>query len=224
MIGRDTILAYQSLRQTGKEFCGKLLKAIPKDVLVSTAQELRLWKSGILVGDEGDTEILADRMIYDRRWDGRGCVEHFEAKNAGVGLTGSEGCFLAAMKTAHVSLFKICETHPGSHAVLSDRLAEIRGGEAQPPLELIDLGLSETGVPGMLLATRLLDVDGLYMTSGVSFPFAPEREAAIMSYLREKEFGYRKRRLDLPENYSLYFYRLHRRFGIDVQYGGEDEE
>ena len=62
------------------------------------------------------------------------------------------------------------------------------------------------------------------MTSGVSFPFTPEREAAIMSYLREKEFGYRRRRLDLFENYSLYFYRLHRRFGVEVMYGTEDEE
>jgi len=224
MIGRDTILAYQSLRQTGKEFCGKLLKAIPKDVFVSTAQELGLWKGGILVGDGADTDILADRMIYDRRWDGGGCVEHFEAKNAGVGLSEMEGRFLATMKTARFSLFKIGEMHPGSHAVLSDRLAEIRGGEAHPPLELIDLGLSQTGVPGMLLATRLLHADGFHMTSGVSFPFAAEKEAPIMSYFREKEFGYRKKRLDLPENYSLYFYRLHRRLGIDVMYESDEEE
>ena len=52
----DRIRAYQSLRQTGKEFCGSLLKVIPRDVLVSTAQELGLWKSGVLVGVEGDTE------------------------------------------------------------------------------------------------------------------------------------------------------------------------
>lgn len=220
----DRIRAYQSLRQTGKEFCGKLLQVIPKDVLVSTAQELGLWKSGVLVGEEGDTDILADRMIYDRRWDGRGCVEHFEAKNAGMGLSESEGRFLAAMKTARFSLFTIRETHPGSRAVLSDRLAEIRSGQAQPVLELTDLGLSETGFPGMLLATRVLLADDFNMTSGVSFPFTADREKAIMAYLREKEFGYRKKRLDLAENYSLYFFRLHRRFGIEVAYGTDEEE
>jgi hypothetical protein len=220
----DRIRAYQSLRQTGKEFCGKLLQVIPKDVLVSTAQELGLWKSGVLVGEEGDTDILADRMIYDRRWDGRGCVEHFEAKNAGMGLSESEGRFLAAMKTARFSLFTIRETHPGSRAVLSDRLAEIRSGHTQPPLDLIDVGLSQTGTPGGLLATRLLDGGGFCMTSGVSFPFAGDKETPIMAYLREKEFGYRKRRLDLPENYSLFFYRLHRRFGIEVAYGTDEEE
>ena len=104
------------------------MKAIPKDVFVSTAQELGLWKGGILVGDGADTDILADRMIYDRRWDGGGCVEHFEAKNAGMELSASEGRFLAAMKTACFSLFTVRETHPGSYSVLSDRLAEIRSG------------------------------------------------------------------------------------------------
>lgn len=217
----DRIHAYQSLRQTGKEFCGKLLQVIPRAVLVSTAQELGLWRSGVLVGDIGDTDILADRMIFDRRWDGRRCIEHFEAKSAGPGLTESEGRFLAAMKTARFSLFTIRETHPGSHVVLSDRLAEIRSGQVQPVLELTDLGLSETGIPGMLLATRILFADGFNMTSGVSFPFSRDREAAILKYLREKEFGYRKRRLDLPENYSLSFYRLHRRFGVEVRYGTE---
>ncbi len=223
MTDRDKIRAYQSLRQTGKEFCAKLLKVIPREVLISTAQELGLWKSGILVGDEGDTDILADRMIYDRRWHGRGCIEHFEAKNVGMELTESEGCFLAAMQRARFSLFKICETHPGGHSVLSDRLAEIRSGQAQPMLELTDLGLSETGIQGMLLATRILFADGFNMTSGVSFPFSSDREATIMKYLREKEFGYRKKRLDLPENYSLYFYRLHRRFGIEVHYAGDED-
>jgi len=224
MIDSDKIRAYQSLRQTGKEFHGKLLKMIPKDIFVSSAQELGLWKSGILVGEEGDTDILADRLIYDRRWAGKNCVEHFDANSGGVGLSASEGHFLAVMKSACFSLFKVCEVLPGSHCILSDRLAEIRSGQAQPTLELIDFGLSETGVPGMLLATRLLNADGFYMTSGVSFPFTRDREAGMVQYLREREFGYRKRRLDLPENYSLYFYRLHRRFGVEVLYGSEDEE
>jgi hypothetical protein len=220
----DRMSAYHTLRQTGKELCGKLFGVIPRAVLVSTAQELGLWKGGVLVADAGDTDVLADRMIYDRRWDGKSCIEHFEAKNPGMRLSECEGSFIAAMKTGRFSLFVIRETHPGSFAVLSDRLAEIRSGQAQPLLELTDLGLSETGVPGMLLATRILFADGFNMTSGVSFPFTFDREGTIMKYLREKEFGYRKKRLDLPENYSLSFYRLHRRFGIDVRYEGDEEE
>lgn len=132
------IRAYQSLRQTGKEFHGKLMKVIPKEILVSTAQELGLWKGGVLVAEENETDILAERLIYDKRWDGKRTLEHFAERNTAISPT--------------------------------------------------------------------------------------QREAVIMSYLREKEFGYRKRRLDLPENYSLYFLRLHRRFGIDVRYGADEEE
>src|SRR5262249_56519177 len=114
--------------------------------------------------------------------------------------------------------FTIRKIRPGSHAVVFDRLMELRTGHVQPPVDLIDLGLSETGIPGALLATRLLDAGGFSMTSGVSFPFAADREAAIMTYLREKEPGFGRRRLDLPEDYSLFFYRLHRRVRIMVGY------
>ena len=149
----DRITAYQSLRQSGKEFCAKLLGVIPMAVFVSAAQELGLWRSGVLVADEGDTDVMTDRIIYDGRWNGRSCIEHFESTNAGIGLGKGETRFLAAMKTARFSLYAILEIHPGAHAVLSDRLAEIRNGQPEPPLDLLDLGLSQTGMPGALLAT-----------------------------------------------------------------------
>lgn len=224
MIDPDKIRTYQSLRQIGREFHGKVLKMIPKDILVSTAQELGLWKSGILVGHEGDTDVLADRLIYDRRWEGKNSLQHLEASNAAVSLTEDERRFFEAMRTGRFSLFQIADIYPGSHALLADRLMEVRTGLPKPCLELIDLGLSQTGIPGALLATRLLDAGGFFMTSGVSFPFTADREKAIMAYLREKEFGYREKRLDLAENYSLYFFRLHRHFGVEVMYGANEDE
>lgn len=225
MIGAEEIRHYQSLREAGKRFHGKVLEAIPKSILVSTAKELGMWKQGTLVADEGDIDVLADRMIYDRRWNGKNSLEHLEAGLAESALPEDEHRYFRAMKTGRFSLFKIQSIDPGSHGVLSDRLAEIRTGDPGPPVELVDFGLSATGVPGMLLATRVLDAGGFSMTSGVSFPFTPDKETAIMKYLREKEPGFGKRRLDMPEDYSLYFYRLHRRFGIKVSYeSGEEGE
>jgi hypothetical protein len=90
-----------------------------------------------------------------------------------------------------------------------------------PRIELVDLGLSETALPGALLAVRLLDAGGFFMSTGVGFPFPADREAAILKYLGDREPGFRKRRLDMPEDYSLFFHRLHRRFGIGVTYGPE---
>jgi hypothetical protein len=224
MISTEQVRIYRALREAGKYFHGRLLQGVPRDILVATAQEFGLWKGGVLVAEQDETDILTERLIYDRRWDGKTTLEHIADRNAGTCLTSEEQRLFAAMQNGIFSLFRIQAIHPGSHAVLSDRLAELRMGQAQPLVELIDMGLSETGVPGALLATRLLDAGGFVMTAGVSYPFSIEREPAILSYLRQKEFGYRKRRLDLPENYSLYFFRLHRRFGVEVMYRSEGED
>lgn len=203
--------------------CGKILKAISGNVLVPAVRELGLWKQGILVGDEGDIDVLMDRMIYDKRWDGKTSIEHFEGVIDEFALTEDERRYFAAMKTGRFSLFGIRRTHPGSHSELSDCLAEIRSGDPGPLLELVDFGLSATSAPGSLLASRVLDAGGFCMTSGVSYPFSPNREAAIIKYLRAKEPGFGKKRLDMPEDYNLYFYRLHRQFGEAVSYESEDD-
>ena len=57
------------------------------------------------------------------------------------------------------------------------------------------------------------------MTSGMSFPFSPEQEPEILTYLIRKEFGSRRRRIDQPDRYSIFFHDLHRRIGIPVRYG-----
>jgi hypothetical protein len=224
MIDQQQMRTYQRLREAGRELCGEILKVIPKDVLIATASELGLWKNGILVAEEGETDIMADRLIFDKRWNGKSTLQHFEERTPAAGLPDAARRFIAAMARGRFSLFAIWETQPGNHAVLWDRLAERRTGQPQPLLKLLDVGISKTGLPGMLLATRILDAGEFSMTSGVSFPFAPEAEGDILAYLREKELGYRKRRQDLRENYSLYFFRLHRRFGVAVRYGSAEAE
>jgi hypothetical protein len=218
MIDSDKIRTYRMLRNAGRDFHGKLFTVIPKSVLVSAAEDFGLWKKNTLVADMGDTDILADRMIYDKRWEGKNCREHFETTVADAALSEHERRYFEAMKTASFSLFSVCSTAPGSHIVLSDRLMALRTGLTPPDIELIDMGLSETALPGTLLATRALDVGGFYMTSGVSFPFSGEHEPTIVKYLRVKPSGFGKKRLDQPDRYAVYFRRLHRQIGIEIRH------
>lgn len=216
-----TIRSYQELRKAGRVFHGRVLKVIPKPIIVSTAMELGLWRKGSLVAGEDDADVLADRMIYDKRWAGKSALEHFEEEVAESAWTDDERRFARTMRTAYMSLFEIVDSCPGSHVVLVERLAGARSGDLGPRIELVDLGLSETALPGTFLAVRLLDAGGLFMSTGVGFPFPADREAAILRYLGDREPGFRKKRFDMPEDYSLFFYRLHRRFGIGVMYGPE---
>ncbi|MBI3014899.1 MAG: hypothetical protein HYY65_07560, partial [Candidatus Tectomicrobia bacterium] len=169
MIGTSEIRTYRSLREAGKKLYVRILEVIPKSVLIATARELRLWKKGVLVGEEGDTDVLMERIIYDKRWAGKNTLDHFEGQIGDSALTDDERRRLRVMRTGRFSLFRVECVHRGSHAVLSDCLAEIQAGAPGPPLELVDFGLSETGIAGALLATRLLDAGGFFMTSGVSF-------------------------------------------------------
>lgn len=216
-----TIRSYQELRKAGRAFHGKVLKVIPRSIIVSTATELDLWRKGIRVAGEDGADVLADRMIYDKRWAGKSALEHFEEEVTEPAWTEDERRLARAMRTAYMSLFQIIDTCSGSHVVLVERLAGTRSADLGPRIELVDLGLSETAVPGAFLAVRLLDVGGFFMSTGVGFPFPADREAAILRYLDDREPGFRKKRLDMPEDYSLFFYRLHRRFGFDVTYGPE---
>lgn len=206
------------LRNAGRDFHSKLFTVIPKNVLVSAAGDFGLWKQGTFVGEEGETDMLADRMIYDKRWEGKNCREHFETTIADAALSEPERRYFEAMTATSFSLFSVCSAVPGSHIVLSDRLMTLRTGLTPPDIELIDLGLSETALPGMLLATRALDAGGFYMTSGVGFPFSGEHETTIVKYLRKKPSGFGKRRLDQPDYYGVYFRKLHRQFGIKIRH------
>ncbi len=81
--------------------------------------------------------------------------------------------------------------------------------------------MSKSVVAGFLFATRLLNAGDFYMTSGVTFPFSPEQQPEILTYLIGKEFGSRRRRIDRPDLYSVFFHDLHRRIGIPVSYREE---
>jgi hypothetical protein len=164
-----TIRSYQRLRKAGRVFHGKVLAVIPRHVIVSTAMELGLWRKGILVADEADTDVMSERMIYDKRWAGKSAIEHFEDEVPESAWTDDERRFGHAMKRACFSLFEILDTCPGSHVVLVDRLAATRSGEVGSRIELLDLGLSETAVPGALLAARLLDAGEFSMSTGAAF-------------------------------------------------------
>jgi hypothetical protein len=43
-------------------------------------------------------------------------------------------------------------------------------------------------------------------------------EPEILTYLIKRDFGSRRRRIDQPDGYSIFFHELHRRIGIPVRY------
>jgi hypothetical protein len=218
---REMLDRYRILRNAGKTLSTKLTQSLPKSVIVSAARDLGLWKRGALVAEQHELDVLMDRAIYDEKRNDEGALDRFLESSLADDLTKDEHRYCAIMRSARFSLFQVVRVVPGSDVTLIDRLFESPETEDTPVFRVIDFEMSKSLVPGLPLATRLLDAGDFSMTSGVSFPFRPEQEPEILAYLIRKEFGSRRRRIDQPERYSVFFHDLHQRIGIPVRYSDE---
>jgi hypothetical protein len=209
---------YKNIRETGRLLNSKVIEVIPKQIIDRTAKEMRLLYKGMLVLDsEDETSYLFDRIIYDVPWDGKSAVEHFEAEGDSQ-LSEMEKEILQAMKDASFSLFEITGSIPGEYVQLADLLSDNQ-------VELMDINMSFTAHEGTLLATRILNIQDIFMSTGAGFPFGAEHKKTLTSGLKNRQTvrrGKRKRsirRINFgdPRNYSLYFFRQYKRFGMEVR-------
>ncbi|MDQ1316471.1 MAG: hypothetical protein QG641_1169 [Candidatus Poribacteria bacterium] len=220
---------YKELREIGRKFIGEIIKVIPKKVIDHAASEMNILVKGILVFDsEEEMSFLFDRIVFDITWDGKSAIEHFEAESK-YEPSGDEKKHLDAMKEARFSLFEIVGRNPGISVYLSDLLSGIL---INNQIELTDLALSETFANGLLLATRIVRIENICMTTGASYPFMPIHKDALVSGIRKLQTAkqskgkdsVKSREFDVSRNYSLYFYKQHRKLGLDVATSEEWEE
>lgn len=206
----ELVKRYRLLREAGRALFGKAIKEVPHNIFMRAANEFRFMKKGTLACDQSDLDVLGDRIFYDTQWEGTGAVEHYIAVHGLTSLTDTENEFYQAMKRSLFSLFLI--KGRGQHSLLlSDRLSANAGGTT-----LMDINLSLSAALDDLFATRLLDFEDFSMTSGVGYPFRIQHEADIIAYLREKDAFNSKKRINQPEKFPLYFYKLHRALGEKV--------
>jgi len=167
---------------------------------------------GILVFDsENETKYLFDRIIYDVPWDGKSAVEHFEAEDDSQ-LSEMEKEILQAMKNSYFSLFEVVGSVSGEYVQLADLLLDNQ-------IELMDISMSITVSEGTLLATRILNIQDICMTTGAGYPFQAEQKDILISELKAQQTARRGRRnrsirskdFSDPKNYSLYFFRQYKR-------------
>jgi hypothetical protein len=220
---------YKELRESGRELIKEVNKVIPTKIIDRTAIEMNLLFKGTLVLDsEEEINYLFDRIVFDITWDGKNAIEHFEAESE-YEPSEDEKKHLVAMKEARFSLFEVVGRNPGISVYLSDLLS---GVLINNQIELTDLSLSETFSNGLLLATRIVKIEDICMTTGASYPFMPIYKNSLISgikKLRTVQQGKGKdsiksKEFDVSHNYSLYFYKQHRKFGLDAETSEEWEE
>lgn len=207
------IKEYKKLRETARSLNSKIIKVVPKEVINQTAKDMNMLSGRTLVLDsEDELSFLFDRIIYDVPCDGKSTLEHFEIESSSQ-LSEMEKEIIQAMKNAYFSLFEVVGSVPGEYVQLADLLSDNQ-------IELTDLSMSTSARKGLLLATRILEIQDMIMSTGAGYPFQADQKDALISGVKPRQAARRSQRrrsirskdFSDPKNYSLYFFRQYKRY------------
>jgi hypothetical protein len=179
-----------------------------KKRIMLSARELKLFKNNTIVFEsEEETNVLFDYILYEHQLKGKKLIEAFLETNPL--LNPMESQLIQSMKENYYSLFQIeVQDKEKNLVILSDLLNKKK-------YNLIDKGLSATGIIGLIVSTRLIPLPhNCYMTSGNSFSFLNNHKDFLLS---EYEINCKnmKRKLNSTELILLLF-KYSRRIGIDL--------
>ncbi len=162
---RQMLARYRQLRIASKRLHHELIERLPDDALQECSRLLGVNRDGVLVlNSENESTVIMDYCIYDWRPDGLNAVERYVAE-VQVEPGSDEKVLLDAMLRARYSLFAVDGVIAGLGVETHDLLRGDGGF-------IMDVGLSETAVEGLVLAGRLITPEGcpFSMTTGAALP------------------------------------------------------
>jgi hypothetical protein len=169
---------YRRVRATMRDLHSELLDSLPRDTFTECAEKLGFMVDGTLVFEsEDESAVLMDYCLYDG-WSGQhNAITRFLARQPYA--TGSdEMLLLGAMSEARYSLFQVESVTEGLGVSCRDLLRGDGGS-------IVDVGLGNTAVPGVILACRLVVLPELSMTTGATLPIDADTLMDIKSVLED---------------------------------------
>jgi hypothetical protein len=191
-----------------------VVKSLPKELIRQAARDLRLLdKKGVIVCDtEDELSFIMDRAIHDIPWPEQRFIEIYHQGEAAK-LSLDQQAYLKAHIQPVFSLYEVLKVSRGRGVWLVDL---IRPEE----FFLMDTGLGTTAEEGYLLASRIIHINGIYFTSGVSTPFGPEHKKRLTSHFaslgEDKEGAGSWERL--MRRHAPYFFIEFKKTGVDVEF------
>ncbi|CCQ33497.1 hypothetical protein HLRTI_000302 [Halorhabdus tiamatea SARL4B] len=203
---------YKTYREIGTQLNSDILEAYSdRKLIVETASELDIEFDGPNLAYEFESQMPAhfEFALYEYRRDGATTAERYlEAERWG---SETERDILEATVDADPSLFEVESISDSGPRLTVTDLLDDREERA-----LLDVNLSRTAEPGVVLFFRPVRYDEFTTTSGVSFPFPGEEKEQLLD-----EHG---RRIDpdaskaVSRQRFVAFHDLYRDHGIHIQY------
>lgn len=159
----DLLPRYKQLRQSGVKLNVKLGKMVSRSEMDEGGKRLGILDGDVLLLDTDDEiVVLMDYCLHDVRRYGVTPIQRYRQSNPPP--EGSDECvLLQALTQSRFSVFAVKSTEPGVGVQLEDLL---RGGE----FFLTDVSFGQTASAGMVMAMRVMEADGITMTTGAALP------------------------------------------------------
>ena len=158
---------YKDFRALSRQLNLELIRQLPPPALPDAGKKLGLSKAGTLIlHQEDEIAIAYDFCLQHFRRQGKNVIER--ALDAATNATPEDHkTYWEGLSRARFSIFLIEE-------ILPHRGARLRDVVQDEGLEIMDLGLSSTGIEGVLIVGRILFFPSFNMSSGTFIPVAPE--------------------------------------------------
>jgi hypothetical protein len=208
------LTTYKRLRQVGMDLMSAVLKTLPRELTLQAARDLRLLdkKRRIVCDTEDELSFIMDRAIHDIPWRELRHIEIFQQRE-GAKLSLEQQAQVEAHIRPVFSLYEVSKVLRGRGVWLVDLFR---------PQEffLMDTGLGMTIEEGCLLASRVIHLQGIYFTSGVSTPFGREYKKRLTDYfallVQDKEEPGNWERL--MRRHAPYFFIEFKKTGAEVEF------
>lgn len=180
---REIYREYKKLKNTRISLNQKILDTSLADDAVEKSMQLlgidreEKGKSNPVIrfDTEGENEALLDFMIHEYRTENINAVERFDAVHKNK--SAMERKVIKAYLSSYTSLFRVSAITRENHSVFLEDILN-----SKTHIQLIDIGLSESGFPGLFLFLRLVPMKNFHISSGMFFMFQKEQEVILNVY------------------------------------------
>jgi hypothetical protein len=167
-----------------------IVKTIPKRTLEECGRLLGFLQKGMMFFEtEEETSVLMDYCIFYPGSDGRNLVAKYLEKMPPPSDS-DEMVALQEMTHAHYSLFQVNDVERGVGVSVKDLLRGETGF-------IVDVGFGNTAQRHMIIATRIIPLEGFLMTGGAGLPVGASAAEQISKEL--KRTGYNPETFDYKQ-------------------------
>lgn len=205
----DIMGKYKTYREVGMELNYKIVTScLKREALMKSARLLGIARGDTLIFDsDEEMSILMDFALNEYRKDNKNTIEIYREKTGWQNET--EKDILDALLSSYTSLFKITSISEAENTLLLNDILNKKGN-----IELIDIALSETATPELLLFIRLVPVKDFNMTSGIVFAFPGDSKEYL--FMKYRELSKKVKSDSETARRFISFFRLSKTDGIEV--------